>query len=451
MADKIGRYEVIGKLGEGSMGVVYKALDAIIDREVAIKTVKLVDGGQTPAAHNMIKQFCNEAKIAGRLNHPNIAAIYDVGEQANSFYLVFEYVKGITLKDVIVNGNKIQINDKLKLLIILARTLHYAHQHGVIHRDIKPANVMVLEDLQVKVMDFGIAVLDNQSNKMDDTGGVFTGTPYYMSPEIIREEKTDKLADLFSLGVLSYEFLTGIKPFTGANFKELFQCIESKDPEFPGRIDPTINETVGLHVMKMLEKDKGRRYQSAGEFADALEYYLEARNKSQSATSLPSADFNKLELIKMLRDRYLFFSDFTDEEMLKLFSLSGKKLYRKGAQIFKEASIDDKMFIIIAGKVKLLKRDSHDGKVSLLKELKSGDCFGELGFLNNSPRYAAAVAETDTVCILISDTVLRKTEPYICLKLYKNLSVMLSERIRRDDETICKLTQDIETMSSATL
>jgi serine/threonine-protein kinase len=440
-ADKIGRYEIIEKLGEGAMGVVYKALDTIIDRVVAIKTVKMDGGG---LAHNMIKQFCNEAKIAGRLNHPNIAVIHDVGEQSNS------YVKGVTLKDLIVNGanRKVLINDKITLLVLLARTLHYAHQHGVIHRDIKPANVMVLDDMQIKVMDFGIAVLDSQANKLDDSQGVFTGTPYYMSPELVKEEEIDKLADVFSLGVLSYEFLTGSKPFRGENFRELFERIVNKDPDMPHRIDPSISETIGLHIMKMLEKDKKRRFQSAGEFADALEYYLEAGNKKKTADVPQAVDFNKLELIKMLQDRYLFFSDFTEPEMLKLFSLSGKKIYRKGAVIFKEATIDDKMYIIIAGQVKLLKKTEFDSKVTPLKELKSGDCFGELGFLNNSPRYASAVTDIDTVCISISDTVLRKTEPYLCLKLYKSLSVMLSERIHQSDERICELTLELEALKA---
>ncbi|MBF0515889.1 MAG: protein kinase [Nitrospirae bacterium] len=446
--DKIGRYEIIDRLGEGAMGMVFKARDTIIDRIVAIKTVKMGSGMMAATAHSMIKQFCNEAKIAGSLHHPNIAVIHDVGEQANSFYLVFEYVKGVTLKDLIISGQIIPINDKISLLILLARTLHFAHQHGVIHRDIKPANVMVLEDLQIKVMDFGIAVLDSQANKLDDTGGIFTGTPYYMSPEMVREEKIDKLTDVFSLGVLSYEFLTGVKPFTGINFKELFEFIETREPELPQRINPSIDETISSHIMKTLEKDQKRRFQSAGEFADALEFYLEARPKHLPAPVTQSVDFNKLELIKMLQDRYLFFSDFTESEMLTLFSLSGKKIYRKGSVIFKEAAIDDKMYIIMAGQVKLVKRAPGNGKVTLLKELKSGDCFGELGFLNNSPRYAAAVPETDTVCILISDTVLRKTQPYICLKLYKNLSVMLSERIRQSDEKIYKLTHEIEALKA---
>ncbi|KWT82643.1 serine/threonine-protein kinase [Candidatus Magnetominusculus xianensis] len=450
IANKIGRYEIVERLGEGAMGVVYKAHDTIIDRTVAIKTVKMTNT-HNPAAHSLIKQFCNEAKIAGRLSHPNIAVIHDVGEQDSSFYLVFEYVKGVTLKDLILRQEKIPINDKIALIILLARTLHYAHQHGVIHRDIKPANVMVLDDLQIKVMDFGIAVLDTQASKLDDTMGIFTGTPYYMSPEMVREEKIDKLTDVFSLGVLSYEFLTGVKPFMGVNFKELFECIETKEPEPPQSIAPSINETVSHYIMKTLEKDKQKRYQSAGEFADALEFYMEARNKTKTVIVSQSPDFNKLGLIKMLQDRYLFFSDFTEEEMLTLFSLSGKKIFRKGSTIFKEASVDDKMYIIIAGQVKLIKRSQYNGKVTLLKELKSGDCFGELGFLNNSPRYAAAIPETDTVCILISDTVLRKSEPYICLKLYKNLSVMLSERIRQSDERICRLTLEIEALKATTV
>ncbi len=430
------------------MGMVLKARDTIIDRIVAIKTVKMDSNGLTPIEHNMIKQFCNEAKIAGRLSHPNIAVIHDVGEENNSFYLVFEYVKGVTLKDLIVKGSRLLINDKITLLVLLARTLHYAHQHGVIHRDIKPANIMVLDDMQIKVMDFGIAVLDSQANKHDDTQGVFTGTPYYMSPELVKEEEIDKLTDVFSLGVLSYEFLTGRKPFTGENFKELFDNIVYKDPELPNSIDPSLNETIGSYVMKTLEKDKKKRFQSAGEFADALEFYLEARSRHKTAATPQAADFNKLELIKMLQGRYIFFSDFTETEMLKLFSLSGKKIYRKGAVIFKEATIDDKMYIIIAGQVKLLKKSAGASKVTPLKELKSGDCFGELGFLNNSPRYASAVTDIDTVCISISDTVLRKTEPYLCLKLYKSLSVMLSERIHHSDERICELALEVEALKA---
>ncbi|MBF0565830.1 MAG: protein kinase [Nitrospirae bacterium] len=440
MVRKIGRYETLEVLGEGSMGVVYKARDTIINRIVALKTVKM-DGGATVAGENpFVKQFYNEARIAGNLSHPNIATIYDVGEDGPVAYLVFEYVKGVTLKDVISQRREIAINDRIRFLVLIARTLHYAHKNGVIHRDIKPANIMVLDDMQAKIMDFGIAVQLSASGPPECRDeGVFTGTPYYMSPEMLSSGTVNKLTDVFSLAVVSYEFLTWEKPFRAGTLNILFNKIASEDPPAPHYLNPMVSELVSAHVMKAMGKETGNRFQSMGEFADALQLYLEQSDKQNTDFITQTRDFDKTVLIRMLCERYSFFADFSEEEMQKLISISGKRRYREGKIIFNEATIGDKMFIILKGKVALTKRSDCDGGETVLSRLVNGDCFGELGFLNNSPRHATATAVKDSVIMYISDTVLRNTEPGICIKLYKNLSSTLSGRIGKGQVKISKL------------
>ncbi|MBF0553552.1 MAG: protein kinase [Nitrospirae bacterium] len=435
MFAKMGRYEIHSILGEGAMGVVYRGHDTIIDRVVAIKTVKMENVDSPQKINELIEHFYHEARIAGKLSHPNIAHIYDVGQDNGVHYLVLEYVEGITLKSAISEQAEMPLLEKLRILADIGRTLHYAHQRGVIHRDIKPANIMLLNNSHIKIMDFGIAMLTSSAEGQDIQGGLL-GTPAYLSPEQIEGAGLDRQTDVFSLGVLSYEFLSGKKPFIAGTIHELLDKILNSEPTLPHKINPRLDESLGRLIMKALEKKKERRCQSASEFADLLELYAGQMDMERTQNISGIGNYDKRVLAETLKKKYTFFSDFTTEELLKIISISTYKTYKKDASIFNEGDIGTKMFILISGNVRITKVFKDNKEETLLAVLKAGECFGEMAVMDASPRFAAATADSDCVTIAISDVILRNSEPKLCLKLYKNLAAVLSEKLRNSDMKI---------------
>ncbi|MBI5267560.1 MAG: CHASE2 domain-containing protein, partial [candidate division Zixibacteria bacterium] len=210
----LGRYQIIGSLGRGAMGTVYKGIDPAINRPVALKTIRL-DFVNDPAELVELKErLYLEAQAAGKLSHPNIVTIYDVGEDASLQYIAMEYLEGQTLEALIKKQTKFNYKIIAQTIVQICNALTYAHDHGIVHRDIKPANIMILKDYTVKVMDFGIARIDSHSVTKT---GIAMGTPNYISPEQLRGEAIDRRSDLFSLGVVMYEVLLGRRPFRGEN------------------------------------------------------------------------------------------------------------------------------------------------------------------------------------------------------------------------------------------
>ncbi|MBF0537856.1 MAG: protein kinase, partial [Nitrospirae bacterium] len=393
-----------------------------------------------------IERFYHEARIAGRLSHPNIALIYDVGEERGIHYLVLEYVEGVTLKGIIMENKELHPLDKIRILILTARTLHHAHQRGVIHRDIKPANIMLLSDLQIKIMDFGIAMLATQTGSASET---LMGTPSYMSPEQISGVEMDRQTDVFSMGALAYEFVTGKKPFLAESIASLMEKILTVNPIPPHIINPQVNECISRFILKALEKDKSIRYQSANDFADALEVYLNQMEIERSQdVAVVGHGYDKTKLIESLKQKYTFFSDFTFEELLKIFNISSKKAYKKGDVIFKEGTLGTKLYVIISGKVSITKVFPNGNEPTVLAELRSGECFGEMAIMDNSPRFATVMADTDCAMIAISEVILRVSEPLLCLKLYKNLAAVLSEKLKKSDTKINELWNKIKQLTS---
>ncbi|KWT91872.1 serine/threonine-protein kinase [Candidatus Magnetominusculus xianensis] len=438
MIAKMGRYEILNVLGEGAMGVVYRGHDTIIDRIVAIKTVKMENVESPQKKNELIGHFYHEARIAGKLSHPNIAHIYDVGQDNAGHYLVMEYVEGITLKTAISENPDIPLLEKLRILIDIGRTLHYAHQRGVVHRDIKPANIMLLKNSHIKIMDFGIAMLASSGEGQAAQGGLM-GTPAYLSPEQIDGTGLDRQTDIFSLGVLSYEFLSGKKPFIADTIHELMDKILHTEPQMPHIVNPHLDEPLSRLILKALEKNKERRCQSASEFADLLDLYAGKMDMERTQNITAIKNYDKTVLADTLKKKYTFFSDFTTEELLKIISISSYKTFKKDTCIFNEGDIGTKMYIVISGKVRITKVFKENEEETLLAVLKSGECFGEMAVMDASPRFAAAKAETDCVTIAISEVILRNSEPMLCLKLYKNLAAVLSEKLRNSDIKINEL------------
>ncbi len=263
--NSIGKFEVRREIGRGAMGVVYEGYDPSIKRVVALKTIRSDQlAGDDPAA--VIARFRREAQAAGRLNHPNIVAIYDFGEDEGVWYIAMEFVQGRELKECFDSNERFRSADIGRIMTQILSALDYSHRQGVIHRDIKPANIFLLADGTVKVADFGIAHVDSSSLTQ---AGTVMGTPSYMSPEQIMGLPVDGRSDLFSAGVILYQFLTGERPFAGSATTTM-QKVLKEDPLPPSTLNVQISPAMDAVVRKSLAKRADERFQTAHEFANAL-------------------------------------------------------------------------------------------------------------------------------------------------------------------------------------
>ena len=277
---KLGKYEVRKELGRGAMGVVYEGYDPLIERVVALKTIR-ADQLVGDNARDIIARFRREAQAAGRLSHPNIVSIYDFGDDAGVWYIAMEYIKGRELKEYFEANERFSTADAVRILTQILSALGYSHRLGVIHRDIKPANIILLPDGSVKVADFGIAHIE--SSELTQVGAVL-GTPSYMSPEQIQGLPIDGRSDLFSVGVMLYQFLTGERPFTGSSTITMRKVLE-ENPLPPSRFNVQLPGAMDAVVRKALEKRADDRYQTADEFAEALQVAL---TKPSTASTDPT-------------------------------------------------------------------------------------------------------------------------------------------------------------------
>jgi serine/threonine-protein kinase len=262
----LGRYEISRELGRGAMGTVYLGKDPKINREVAIKTLRYEEIDEAQIAE-VKKRFFREAEAAGKLSHPNIVTIYDVGEDYDLAYMAMELLDGADLAQYCQKENILPIHDVMKIISSVANALDYAHSNGVVHRDIKPANIMILKNGEVKVTDFGIARVMTSSKTQT---GVVLGTPSYMSPEQIAGQKVDGRSDLFSLGVVFYELLTGERPFQGDSIATLMFNITASSPAPIKDLAPNIPQPCINIIEKLLIKDRELRYQQGKELVREL-------------------------------------------------------------------------------------------------------------------------------------------------------------------------------------
>lgn len=269
MADaltKAGRYGVVSELGRGSMGVVYEGFDPVIGRRVAIKTM-LTEGLTSQEFLEFKARFQREAQAAGILTHPNIVNVFDYGEDNGVLYLIMEYLEGKSLEKMVEDQNILPIETIIPMYDQVCGALDHAHQHNIVHRDIKPANIMILDSGLVKVTDFGIAKM--MSLGMTQAGQIL-GTPNYMSPEQVKGRQIDGRSDIFSLGVILYELVTGEKPFGGQNITTVIYKIINENPIPPRELDATIHPGLSYVICRALAKSPEERYQTCRELADGL-------------------------------------------------------------------------------------------------------------------------------------------------------------------------------------
>jgi len=268
---KAGRYEIVSELGRGAMGVVYKAMDPVIGRTVAVKTIRLSEEGTGLSRPELLTRFQTEARAAGLLTHPNIVVVFDAGEEDGLYYITMELVEGKSLQALLDSGHAFPLPRTLRIMEQTCSALQFAHERNVVHRDIKPANLMLTADDTVKVTDFGTAKI-LQFGTVQQTAHVM-GTPSYMSPEQVKGRAVDGRSDIFSLGVMLYEMVTGEKPFPGQNITTVIYKIVNEDPVPPRQIDPSIHPGISAVVMRALAKEPEQRYQSCREMLEDLKSY----------------------------------------------------------------------------------------------------------------------------------------------------------------------------------
>jgi eukaryotic-like serine/threonine-protein kinase len=280
----IGRYEVIETLARGGMGVVYKARDPLIDRVVAVKTLGF---GLSPIeAEAFRKRFAREAMSAGRLNHPNIVTIHDMGESDDASYIAMEFLEGHSLREVLDSGVVLPPSRVAQIAVDVADGLAFAHRNDVVHCDIKPANIMVLANGGVKITDFGIARLPTGSRTF---AGNVLGSPRYISPEQILGRPVDARSDVFSLGAVLYEMLTGVAPFAGESIDEILYQVINDKPQAPSERNRSLPVAFDAIVARAMAKDADDRYASASELASALRPLAERPEEASPLPPLPDA------------------------------------------------------------------------------------------------------------------------------------------------------------------
>ena len=374
---KIGNYEVLRKLGEGATSAVYLAQDNFNSRQVAVKLVSLPAAGEQGRRPLMHRLFLNEAALAGRLHHPHIAQIYDAVADADQTYIVMEYVAGGTLSRFTRSDNLLVIGDVIDMACKAANALEFASQHGVIHRDIKPANILVGESADIKVTDFGSASILRSASTLVE--GI--GTPAYMSPEQHLGRPLNPQSDIYSLGVVMFQLLTGHLHFAADNIAGLICQIVHADPPPPSAIRPEIPAEIDAVVLRALARDTAVRHSSWTEFAAELAAIA-------SGVPLPRhgvLDTEKFNTLRMLS----FFRSFGDVELWEVLRLSEWVDAGPDEIFIREDECGDFFAIIVSG----VARVTRGGRT--LRLLRSGDCVGEMAY----PSGARSVRSPDVMAL----------------------------------------------------
>jgi serine/threonine protein kinase len=372
---QIGKYPVLRKLGEGATSEVYLCTDPFNARDVAVK-IAIPETFQDPSRSRLFRKlFLTEASLAGKLQHPHICQIYDAVAEETLHYLVMEYVDGGTLEPVSRPEALLSVDRIVEIVFKCTRALEYAYKQGVIHRDLKPANILYTGDTNVKITDFGAALIATG----DTTQVSAIGSPAYMSPEQVKEHPLGHQTDIYSMGVVMYHLLTGRLPFQAANNFSLIYQITNVEPEAPSTYRPEIPPAVDTIVRRAMAKNLAERYRSWEDFSlDLAEAFRVEHVNAQKAQEF--ADSEKFETLRKLD----FFAHFSDAELWEVARISSWRHAAMGELLMKEGELGDFFCILAAGQVKITKK----GK--LLNLLRAGEPFGEMAYLTKQEHVRGA-------------------------------------------------------------
>jgi len=382
---QIGKYPVLRRLGEGATSEVYLCNDPFNHRDVAIKVAYAETFGDPERGKLYRKLFVTEASLAGKLQHPHICQIYDAVADEKLHYIVMEYVDGGTLEKFCQPASLLEVDRIVEIIFKCTRALEFAHQLGITHRDIKPANILYAGATDVKITDFGAALIATG----DTTQVAAVGSPAYMSPEQVKERGVDHRTDIYSIGVVMYHLLTGRLPFQGANNFSLLYQITSVEAEPPSVFRPETPAKLDAIVRRAMAKDLEQRYRRWEEFSfDLAEAFRVERLRAQKTQEFSDSD--KFETLRKLA----FFEQFSDAELWEVARMSSWRHAAAGEALMKEGELGEFFCILAEGQVKITKR----GK--FLNVLHAGEPFGEMAYLSREQQRGADVTVTEDANII---------------------------------------------------
>jgi eukaryotic-like serine/threonine-protein kinase len=412
--DRIGKYYVVHEVGRGSTGTVYLSHDPFYGRDVAIKLYHATIGDDAES-RNARRMFMGEAKMVGKLQHPNIVPIFDAGEEDGRRYVVTEHVHGArTLSAYCRSGSLLPVDQVVSILYKCAKALHYAHSRGVVHRDIKPSNILLTQDGDVRIVDFGIAlVADSDVSRLEGVAG----SPAYMSPEQVQGLELDARSDLYSLGAVMYEMLCGQRPFRAGALGKLLRQVVQSEPESLRLIRPEIPEELEEVVKRALQKEPNNRYRTGTEFAAELTRVHQRLRASQAEID----DEERFAVMRKLR----FFHDFSHGEIREVMRAGVWTECQPGESVLRPGDIDDRFYIVVSGSVRLSRGDDVIGRVP------AGGCFGEAGYAEGSRRDTVVEAESAVTMLKVTATLLEQSSVSCQLRFHKVFVRELIGRLQR--------------------
>ncbi len=422
--EKIGKYRIIEEVGRGSMGSVYSAHDPFADKEVAIKLAHPQYVNEKETGERFKKLFFNEAQAAGVLSHPSILNIFDADIDGENCYLVMEYIRNAkTLDQYCKPDSLLSVREVVGIIYKIAKALDYAHRQGIIHRDIKPNNILQTESFDIKIADFSIAMIIREDFLETQFHG-FLGSPLYMSPEQINEWQISTNTDIFSLGIVMYEMLTGHHPFKADNLSAISKKITGEKPLSLSEFRNDVPEGLEYALNRMLKKKPDKRYNMGLDLAADLALIFEDLDSVDNQDSLR----DKFETIQSLG----FFQGFTDSDIWELIRACDWHKYPANTHIITEGEEDHSFYIVLSGVVKVEKNGQQ------LDSLQEGDCFGEMGYLAKAKRSASVIAKTDVSLIQVNSSTLDRAAEGTQLRFLK---VFVKTLIGRLADTSSILTQ----------
>jgi eukaryotic-like serine/threonine-protein kinase len=414
--ERIGKYVIINDVGRGSTGTVYLSHDPYYGRDVAIKVYNIDASGDDERARIARKMFLSEAHMVGMLQHPNILPIYDAGEENGHCYVVTEHVHGArTLAAYCRPDNLLRLDDVVEILFKCAKALHYAHSRGVIHRDIKPSNIMLTQDNDVRIIDFGIALV--AGSDISRIEGI-AGSPSYMSPEQVQSLDLTSRSDLYSLGAVLYELLAGVRPFRGGNLAKLLHQIVYATPPPIHTYRQDIPEALEEVVATAMQKEPSDRYANGLDMAAAL-------TRAHQQLRQRDSRMDQQEQFALLR-RLRFFHEFSHAEIQEVMRASQWQDYQAGQEIVKEGELDDRFYVIVAGSCNV----HRDRRVGVLG---AGDCFGETSYVQGARRTATIRAADSVTVLKVSSTLLEQVSAACQLRFNREFLRALISRLQHSE------------------
>lgn len=416
MQTRIGKYELKKLLGIGASGKVYLAFDTYSEKDVALKLLDaefLHDANMGEFTHG---QFMTEASLAGKLSHPHIVSILEAVTEENTGYIAMEYVPGGDLKRFTKSENLLPVEDVIQIGFKSCSALDYAFRQGIVHRDIKPANVLIVEGTNIKIADFGAALLKTAQTTQD----LRIGTPHYMSPEQISGSELTLQNDMYAMGVMLYELLTGQRPLTGSTLQELFERVIKEDPRPPSALRTSVPANLDPVILRALGKRPEDRYPTWADFALDL--------AQVGKLSIYQRDIPDSEKFSFFR-KSVRLEKLDDAQIWELVHASQWKRLSPGNAILREDEAGQSMFMLAQGQVKVTK------KGRLLDVLQAGECFGEMAYIQGESalRHATVQSMTDVLIAEFKVHALERISEACQLQFTRALVRILVERLALAD------------------